>query len=53
MRDQDVAIRRRPPVGTGPEAGGPNYLRLFASEQTITVNTAAAGGNASLLAQGE
>ena len=39
--------------GTGPKAGGPNYLRRFVSEQTITVNTAAAGGNASLLAQGE
>ena len=39
--------------GTGPKAGGPNYLRRFASEQVITVNTAAAGGNASLLAQGE
>ncbi len=39
--------------GTGPKAGGPNYLRRFAAEQTITVNTAAAGGNASLLAQGE
>jgi RHH-type proline utilization regulon transcriptional repressor/proline dehydrogenase/delta 1-pyrroline-5-carboxylate dehydrogenase len=39
--------------GTGPKAGGPNYLRRFASEQTITANTAAAGGNASLLAQGE
>jgi RHH-type proline utilization regulon transcriptional repressor/proline dehydrogenase/delta 1-pyrroline-5-carboxylate dehydrogenase len=34
--------------GTGPKAGGPNYLRRFASEQTFTVNTAAAGGNASL-----
>jgi RHH-type proline utilization regulon transcriptional repressor/proline dehydrogenase/delta 1-pyrroline-5-carboxylate dehydrogenase len=34
--------------GTGPKAGGPNYLRRFASEQTLTVNTAAAGGNASL-----
>ena len=39
--------------GTGPKAGGPNYLRRFASEQTVTVNTAAASGNASLLAQGE
>jgi RHH-type proline utilization regulon transcriptional repressor/proline dehydrogenase/delta 1-pyrroline-5-carboxylate dehydrogenase len=39
--------------GTGPKAGGPNYLRRFASEQTFTVNTAAVGGNASLLAQGE
>jgi len=39
--------------GTGPKAGGPNYLRRFASEQTLTVNTAAAGGNASLLADDE
>jgi RHH-type proline utilization regulon transcriptional repressor/proline dehydrogenase/delta 1-pyrroline-5-carboxylate dehydrogenase len=39
--------------GTGPKAGGPNYLRRFATEQTVTVNTAAAGGNASLLADGE
>ena len=39
--------------GTGPKAGGPNYLRRFATEQTFTVNTAAAGGNASLLASGE
>jgi RHH-type proline utilization regulon transcriptional repressor/proline dehydrogenase/delta 1-pyrroline-5-carboxylate dehydrogenase len=37
--------------GTGPKAGGPNYLRRFATEQTVTVNTAAAGGNASLLAE--
>jgi RHH-type proline utilization regulon transcriptional repressor/proline dehydrogenase/delta 1-pyrroline-5-carboxylate dehydrogenase len=36
--------------GTGPKAGGPNYLRRFASEQTFSVNTAAAGGNASLFA---
>jgi RHH-type proline utilization regulon transcriptional repressor/proline dehydrogenase/delta 1-pyrroline-5-carboxylate dehydrogenase len=36
--------------GTGPKAGGPNYLRRFATEQTVTVNTAAAGGNATLLA---
>src|SRR5205085_2078649 len=35
--------------GTGPKAGGPNYLRRFAIEQTVTINTAAAGGNASLL----
>jgi len=39
--------------GTGPKAGGPNYLRRFASEQVVTVNTAAAGGNASLLAAEE
>jgi len=34
-------------------AGGPNYLRRFAAEQVVTINTAAAGGNASLLAQEE
>jgi RHH-type proline utilization regulon transcriptional repressor/proline dehydrogenase/delta 1-pyrroline-5-carboxylate dehydrogenase len=39
--------------GTGPKAGGPDYLRRFAAEQVVTVNTAAAGGNASLLAQDE
>ncbi len=39
--------------GTGPKAGGPNYLRRFAAEQAVTVNTAAAGGNAGLLAQDE
>jgi RHH-type transcriptional regulator, proline utilization regulon repressor / proline dehydrogenase / delta 1-pyrroline-5-carboxylate dehydrogenase len=37
--------------GTGPKAGGPHYLPRFATEQTITVNTAAAGGNAALMAQ--
>ena len=37
--------------GTGPKAGGPNYLRRFAAEQVVTVNTAASGGNAGLLAQ--
>jgi len=39
--------------GTGPKAGGPNYLRRFATEQVITVNMAATGGNAGLLAQDE
>lgn len=39
--------------GTGPKAGGPHYLMRFATEQTLTVNTAAAGGNASLIAMGE
>src|SRR3954447_26646844 len=34
---------------TGPKAGGPHYLTRFASEQTVTVNTAAAGGNAELM----
>jgi len=36
--------------GTGPKAGGPDYLTRFAQEQVISVNTAAAGGNASLIA---
>jgi RHH-type proline utilization regulon transcriptional repressor/proline dehydrogenase/delta 1-pyrroline-5-carboxylate dehydrogenase len=35
--------------GTGPKAGGPHYLARFATEQTVTVNTAAVGGNATLL----
>lgn len=39
--------------GTGPKAGGPHYLQRFATEQTVTINTAAAGGNASLIAMGE
>jgi len=36
--------------GTGPKAGGPHYLYRFCAEQTVTINTAAAGGNAALLA---
>ncbi|PKO41586.1 MAG: delta-1-pyrroline-5-carboxylate dehydrogenase [Betaproteobacteria bacterium HGW-Betaproteobacteria-3] len=36
--------------GTGPKAGGPNYLVRFCAEQTVTVNTTAAGGNVALLA---
>jgi RHH-type proline utilization regulon transcriptional repressor/proline dehydrogenase/delta 1-pyrroline-5-carboxylate dehydrogenase len=39
--------------GTGPKAGGPNYLHRFALEQVVTVNTAAAGGNAALLSAEE
>lgn len=35
--------------GTGPKAGGPHYLMRFCSEQSVTVNTTAAGGNAQLL----
>jgi RHH-type proline utilization regulon transcriptional repressor/proline dehydrogenase/delta 1-pyrroline-5-carboxylate dehydrogenase len=35
--------------GTGPKAGGPNYVRRFAVERVVTINTTAAGGNASLL----
>jgi len=39
--------------GTGPKAGGPHYLLRFATERTLTINTTAAGGNASLLTLGE
>jgi RHH-type proline utilization regulon transcriptional repressor/proline dehydrogenase/delta 1-pyrroline-5-carboxylate dehydrogenase len=35
--------------GTGPKAGGPDYLARFTREQMVTINTAAVGGNASLL----
>ena len=35
--------------GTGPKAGGPFYLPRFFGEQTITINTVAAGGNVTLL----
>ena len=35
--------------GTGPKAGGPYYLPRFATEQTVTINTSAVGGNAMLL----
>jgi RHH-type proline utilization regulon transcriptional repressor/proline dehydrogenase/delta 1-pyrroline-5-carboxylate dehydrogenase len=35
--------------GTGPKAGGPHYLPRFATERTVSINTAAVGGNAGLL----
>ncbi|MBK9521160.1 MAG: bifunctional proline dehydrogenase/L-glutamate gamma-semialdehyde dehydrogenase PutA [Rhodocyclaceae bacterium] len=35
--------------GTGFKAGGPNYLLRFCTERTLTINTAAAGGNADLI----
>lgn len=35
--------------GTGPKAGGPHYLHRFAVERALSVNTAAVGGNATLL----
>ena len=38
--------------GTGPKAGGPHYLRQFATEQTLSINTAAVGGNTTLLSLG-
>jgi len=35
--------------GTGPKAGGPHYMLRFATERTLTVNTAAVGGVTELL----
>lgn len=35
--------------GTGPKAGGPHYLTRLCHERTFTVDTTAAGGNASLM----
>ncbi len=39
--------------GTGPKAGGPRYLHRFATERTVSVDTTAAGGNATLLSLGD
>jgi RHH-type transcriptional regulator, proline utilization regulon repressor / proline dehydrogenase / delta 1-pyrroline-5-carboxylate dehydrogenase len=36
--------------GTGPKAGGPHYLPRLCHEVTVSVDTTAAGGNASLMA---
>ncbi len=36
--------------GTGPKAGGPDYLLRLLRETTVTVNTAASGGDAGLMA---
>ena len=36
--------------GTGPKAGGPNYVARFATERVVCIDTTAAGGNATLLA---
>lgn len=37
--------------GTGPKAGGPNYLFRFATERTRTTDVTATGGNVTLLTQ--
>jgi RHH-type proline utilization regulon transcriptional repressor/proline dehydrogenase/delta 1-pyrroline-5-carboxylate dehydrogenase len=39
--------------GTGPKAGGPHMLPRLAIERTLSINTTAAGGNASLLSIGD
>jgi RHH-type proline utilization regulon transcriptional repressor/proline dehydrogenase/delta 1-pyrroline-5-carboxylate dehydrogenase len=35
--------------GTGPKAGGPNYLPRFCAERVTSTDTTSAGGNATLL----
>jgi len=39
--------------GTGPKAGGPDYLRRFLRETTVSINTASSGGDAGLLSLDE
>lgn len=39
--------------GTGPKAGGPFYLQRLCHERTFTVDTTAAGGNATLMSSAE
>ena len=38
--------------GTGPKAGGPNYLARFATERVRTTDITATGGNVGLLTDG-
>ncbi|MEO6247054.1 MAG: bifunctional proline dehydrogenase/L-glutamate gamma-semialdehyde dehydrogenase PutA [Sphingomicrobium sp.] len=38
--------------GTGPKAGGPHYVARFATERVTCIDTTAAGGNTTLMAQG-
>jgi RHH-type proline utilization regulon transcriptional repressor/proline dehydrogenase/delta 1-pyrroline-5-carboxylate dehydrogenase len=35
--------------GTGPKAGGPHYIQRLCTERTVSINTTAAGGNATLM----
>lgn len=39
--------------GTGPKAGGPLYLQRLAVEKTVSIDTTASGGNASLMTLNE
>ncbi len=39
--------------GTGPKAGSPRYLHRFATERSLSINTTATGGNASLMTLGD
>ncbi len=38
--------------GTGPKAGGPDYLQRFSTEKVISINTTAFGGNTKLMCLG-
>ena len=54
-RDQIGAVVETQPFGgvglsgTGPKAGGPNYLKSYVWEKHISINTTAIGGNTTLL----
>jgi RHH-type proline utilization regulon transcriptional repressor/proline dehydrogenase/delta 1-pyrroline-5-carboxylate dehydrogenase len=39
--------------GTGPKAGGPNYLPRFCVERVTSTDTTSAGGNATLLSMSD
>lgn len=39
--------------GTGPKAGGPHYLPRLCVERSVSINTTAAGGNATLVSLSE
>jgi len=39
--------------GTGPKAGGPHYLSRLCVERSLSINTTAAGGNATLVSLSE
>ena len=58
-RDQIGAVVGAQPFGgeglsgTGPKAGGPNYLTRFANERVIARDITATGGNIQLLGLGD
>jgi len=45
-----LAPWRRGALGHRAKAGGPRYLYRFATERSLSINTAAQGGNAGLMA---
>ena len=42
-------LRNHGQSGTGPKAGGPNYLPRFCAERVTSTDTTSSGGNATLL----